>query len=171
MQRFYNHHGQPSARLDGDRSVHAPPTGIRHSLFMTLISPLLFSAPAVHLRSLHKIWVDKILRKHAYDLLVDKLNTEWQEFILFVSYIRFNTWIFTAQSDLKVNRVTQRQCSVSCYTECWRRAQATWALTCSAGFICFHFLQYWKHHPWLATDSAESHEDKGHSSWSRKASI
>jgi len=91
MQRFYNHHGQPSARLDGDRSVHAPPTGIRHSLFMTLISPLLFSAPAVHLRSMHKIWVDKILRKHAYDLLVDKLNTEWQEFILFVSYIRFNT--------------------------------------------------------------------------------
>jgi len=69
-------------------SVHEPPIGTRHAgvFFMRMVSSLLlFSAPVVHLRSLRKIWVDRILRHHAYDSLINKLNEEWQDFILLVS--------------------------------------------------------------------------------------
>jgi len=90
QQRFYNHHGQPHARLDRDKTVYSS-SNTRHSPLITLISPLLFSAPDVHLRSLQKTWVDNIIHHTAYNTLITKLTSEWQEFILYVSFTSSTT--------------------------------------------------------------------------------
>jgi hypothetical protein len=57
----------------------------RKTLFIKIISPLLLSAPDVHLRTLEKMWVDGIMHGPVWQDTIKKLNEEWQEFILYVS--------------------------------------------------------------------------------------
>jgi len=83
-QRVYNFHGQPCARLNRDQSVYCNDWKPR-SFLMTMLSPVLFCAPDVHLRGLEKIWVDGVMHSTAWGLFMGKLNTEWQEFTLYVS--------------------------------------------------------------------------------------
>lgn len=78
--RFVNFHGQHGARLNSDQTVH----GRKHqrSLLIQLLSPLLFSAPDVHLKSLESILVDRIVRLGSWNRFIGKLNSEWSEFTL-----------------------------------------------------------------------------------------
>jgi hypothetical protein len=50
-----------------------------------MLSPLLFSAPDVHLRTFGKMWVDGLLYREVWLDNIKKLNTEWSEFTLYVS--------------------------------------------------------------------------------------
>lgn len=46
------------------------------------LSPLLFSAPDVHLKTLQTVWVDGLLRYDSWSSFIDQLNSEWSEFTI-----------------------------------------------------------------------------------------
>lgn len=69
--------------MDRDKSVHENGTPPRTWLVKTL-SPLLFSAPDVHLKTFGKMWVDGIMHQAVWLDSIKKLNEEWTEFILYV---------------------------------------------------------------------------------------
>ncbi|KAK0237922.1 hypothetical protein EDD85DRAFT_832343 [Armillaria nabsnona] len=81
QQRFYNFHGQPGARLEREKSVYG--RKFKRTALIALLSPLLFFAPDIHLTSLERIWGDGIVSKVSWTIFIEKLNTEWQEFILY----------------------------------------------------------------------------------------
>src|SRR6266702_1692343 len=81
--RFLYFHGQKNARLDKHRTVHSEAKRER-TLFITLLSPLLFLAPEVHLQEIEKLWTDDIIIDAAWKSFVPKLLEEWQELILLV---------------------------------------------------------------------------------------
>ncbi|TFK73478.1 hypothetical protein BDN72DRAFT_814413 [Pluteus cervinus] len=85
-QRFNNFHGEQGARLDRDQSVHGTVRG-RRTWLVKCFSPLLFSAPDVHLRGLEKMWVDGLMHHSAWTHFIKKLIDEWQEFILFATVL------------------------------------------------------------------------------------
>ena len=81
--RFLYFHGQKMARLDKHQTVHDEPKRAR-SFFITLLSPLLFLAPEIHLQEIEKLWTDEIIIDAAWKAFVPKLLEEWQELILLV---------------------------------------------------------------------------------------
>ncbi|KAF8916378.1 hypothetical protein CPB85DRAFT_282509 [Mucidula mucida] len=86
QQRFFHFYGQPSARLERNRSVYGALIS-RRTLLITSLSPLLFFAPEVHLSALEKIWVDNILNEATWATFISKLTSEWQEFILYATVL------------------------------------------------------------------------------------
>ena len=86
--QFVHLYGQRGARLDRDQSVHGSIVNPR-TLLVTLLSPFLFWAPDVHLKALEKIWVDRLVHYGPWTEFMEKLNTEWQEFIIIVHLLHF----------------------------------------------------------------------------------
>ena len=82
--RFDNFHGLAWARLNSDQSVFKKEQQTE-SYFVRVISLVLFFTPAVYLHSLKKAYVDRRVIMRIWKPLIDKLNTDWQEFILVVS--------------------------------------------------------------------------------------
>lgn len=83
--RFLNFHGVNGARLSRDQSVYGESKSSRSPL-ITLLSPLLFNAPEVHLRGLDSIWVDSIICILPWGQFIERLQTDWQEYILYVRH-------------------------------------------------------------------------------------
>jgi hypothetical protein len=87
--RVYHFHGEPGARLNADQSVHD-----RHkqtvSMFIKILSPLLFYAPNFHLSRLQAISIDGLIRPREWPEFLMGLNSEWGEFIL---YVRCVGWL------------------------------------------------------------------------------
>jgi len=79
--RFLYFHGQKNARLDKHQTVHDERTRER-TFFITILSPILFLAPEVHLQEIEKLWTDEIIIDAAWKGFVPKLLEEWQELIL-----------------------------------------------------------------------------------------
>ncbi|KAJ6473542.1 hypothetical protein C8R47DRAFT_714054 [Mycena vitilis] len=82
--RVYNHHGEPSVRLNSDQSIYTPeqPTkfvNIVTNLVKFIMSPLLFYAPDFHLVALNTIYTDGLVRHRSWAEFVMRLSTEWQE--------------------------------------------------------------------------------------------
>ncbi|KAJ7579136.1 hypothetical protein C8J56DRAFT_337343 [Mycena floridula] len=75
--RFINFYGQHGARLSSRDSIYNETR--ERSLLFELFSPILFSAPDVHLKSLENAWVDKVSRKLPLDKLKHKLLAEWDK--------------------------------------------------------------------------------------------
>ena len=84
--QFINLYGQRGARIDRDQSVHGSIVNPR-TMLVVIFSPLLFWAPDVHLEALEKIWVDRLLHLRPWTEFINKLNNEWQEFIIIVSLL------------------------------------------------------------------------------------
>lgn len=82
--RFVNYHGEKNHRIRRDQTVHASVQSKDRSLILKILSPLLFSAPDVHLQALRRIYVDRLVIESAWKVFIDKLNKEWQEFLLLV---------------------------------------------------------------------------------------
>ncbi|KAF7426196.1 hypothetical protein PC9H_008563 [Pleurotus ostreatus] len=83
--RFINFHGQPAARLGRNQAIYDESDG--RSYLITLLSPMLFSAPEVHLRMLRDIYVDQIVYAMHINKVISRLNNEWQEFILYATVL------------------------------------------------------------------------------------
>ncbi|KAI0287385.1 hypothetical protein BC826DRAFT_53980 [Russula brevipes] len=81
--RFLYFHGQKHARLVRDQTVYSKPKRER-SLLITLLSPLLFLAPEVHLREMEKLWTDEIVVQPVWKSFMTKLLYEWDDLILWV---------------------------------------------------------------------------------------
>jgi hypothetical protein len=54
------------------------------TLLITLVSPLFFLAPEVHLRDLGKLWMDEIIIETVWRAFMAKLLEEWQDVVLWV---------------------------------------------------------------------------------------
>jgi hypothetical protein len=83
--RFLNFHGQQGARLNSDQTVHGD-NSRKRTIMIGFLSPLLFFAPDVHLRTLEGIWVDELISLGPWKSFTAKLNAEWQEYTLFVCH-------------------------------------------------------------------------------------
>ncbi|EIN13410.1 hypothetical protein PUNSTDRAFT_129095 [Punctularia strigosozonata HHB-11173 SS5] len=79
--QFLNLHGQQEARLSRWECLHEeekkPPT-----LLIKILSPLLFFAPDIHMRSLRHVWVDKIVAEVAWKRFIEKIQSEWDKYLL-----------------------------------------------------------------------------------------
>ncbi|KAH9171923.1 hypothetical protein EDB89DRAFT_1029604 [Lactarius sanguifluus] len=79
--RFLYFHGQKCARLERDKTVYADASRER-TLLITLLSPILFLAPEVHLRELEKLWTDEVIIEAVWKSFMTRLLEEWGELIL-----------------------------------------------------------------------------------------
>ncbi|KAI0064322.1 hypothetical protein BV25DRAFT_1990069 [Artomyces pyxidatus] len=84
--KFLYYHGQKEARLDQGVSVYGPVSRPR-TFLITVISPMLFFAPEVHLKDLEKLWADEVIVQMTWKQFMVKLYTEWTEFILYATVI------------------------------------------------------------------------------------
>jgi len=81
--RFLHFHGQRHARLERDKTVYDEPARER-SILISLLSPLLFLAPEVHLREMEKLWTDGVIIETVWKQFMTKLSEEWKDLILWV---------------------------------------------------------------------------------------
>jgi hypothetical protein len=56
-------------------------------MLVWLFSPLLFFLPDVHLRELAKVWADEVIIEEVWRNFMEKLISEWLEFILYVGAV------------------------------------------------------------------------------------
>lgn len=86
--RFLNFHGQYGARLSRKQSIHIhddhKPS---RSYLFKILSPILFSAPNVHLRTMTEIWADKLVIKALWGDYFTKLSDEWQGHTVYASIL------------------------------------------------------------------------------------
>ncbi|TFK26157.1 hypothetical protein FA15DRAFT_667838 [Coprinopsis marcescibilis] len=101
-QRFYNWHGLPEARIYRDQSVYG--TKQKRTLLITILSPLLFNAPDVHLLNLEKMWVDGIMHNAVWSHSIKKLNDDWQEFILYATVLLNANVAFLAIQSIDIDQ-------------------------------------------------------------------
>jgi hypothetical protein len=52
------------------------------SLLITILSPLLFLAPEVHLHEFEELWTDEVIIKSAWKSVMTKIVQEWGDTIL-----------------------------------------------------------------------------------------
>ncbi|KAI9508578.1 hypothetical protein F5148DRAFT_1283882 [Russula earlei] len=79
--RFLHFHGQKHARLVRDLTVYDKPKRER-TMLITLLSPLLFLAPEVHLHEVEKMWTDDVIIETVWKNFMTKLLGEWEDVIL-----------------------------------------------------------------------------------------
>jgi len=81
--RFLHFHGQRHARLVRGKTAYNKPSRKR-SILISLLSPLLFLAPEVHLREMEKLWTDDVIVESVWNTFMSKLLSEWKDLILWV---------------------------------------------------------------------------------------
>jgi hypothetical protein len=88
-EKFLNFAGQPCARLNRDQAIYIGGEGNKgRSALITIISPMLFFAPDVHLQALEKVWIDELINQVPWKSLTKKLTEEWSEFVLYSTVLR-----------------------------------------------------------------------------------
>jgi hypothetical protein len=95
--RFLYFHGQKHARLVRDQTVYDKPKRER-SILITLLSPLLFLAPEVHLREMERLWTDEVIIETVWKSFMTKLIGEWEDIILWVCFHDI-MWLFFIPHD------------------------------------------------------------------------
>src|SRR5579863_2217028 len=84
--RFVHFHGQKTARLDRCKSIYKG-DGHKRTMLVWLSSPCLFFLPDVHLRELAKVWADEVIIEEVWKNFMEKLISEWLEFVLYVGAV------------------------------------------------------------------------------------
>jgi hypothetical protein len=56
------------------------------SILITVLSPLLFLAPEVHLREMERLWTDEVIIETVWKSFMTKLIGEWEDIILWVCF-------------------------------------------------------------------------------------
>jgi len=79
--KFLHFHGQNGARLNQDQSIYIGLS--KRSLLISMLSPVLFGAPDVHLRTLKDIWIDDIIFQVSEDKAFGELQANWEKFTLY----------------------------------------------------------------------------------------
>ena len=117
--KFTHFHGQKISRLDRYKSIYKD-SGHKRTKPFKLLSIILFFTPDVHLRELRKVWADKVVIEEVWKNFMQKLISEWMEFVLYVSWVSFfletqkeHHFYFTKST---VNCYARWKCRVSCYS-------------------------------------------------------
>ncbi|KAH9035810.1 hypothetical protein EDB84DRAFT_1675936, partial [Lactarius hengduanensis] len=106
--RFLCFHGQKNARLGKHQTVYCDLKRER-SIFIMLLSPVLFLAPEVHLQEIEKLWTDEIIIDTAWKDFIPKLLEEWQELMLLSTVMLSANVGFLAIPGVVVNITTPAQ--------------------------------------------------------------
>jgi hypothetical protein len=77
-------HGQKSSRQDRYKSIYKDNRRER-TILIRILSPTLFFFPDSHLQELENLWTDKIIVESLWKVFIEKLVTEWTDFVLYVS--------------------------------------------------------------------------------------
>lgn len=77
-------HGQKTSRQSRYKSIYKDSFHKRTKVFR-LLSLILFFTPDVHLRELKRVWADELIIEETWRSFVQKLVSEWGEFVLYVS--------------------------------------------------------------------------------------
>ena len=80
--RFIHFHGQKNPRLN--RHIYKN-TYHKRAIVFRLLSLILFFTPDVHLRELERVWADELNIEEIWRSFMQKLVSEWVEFVLYVS--------------------------------------------------------------------------------------
>jgi len=83
--RFLYFHGQRHARLAQDQTVYDKPKRGRSAL-ITLLSPLFFLEPEVHLRDMERLWTDEVIIEKVWKTFMAKRLGEWEGVIICVRF-------------------------------------------------------------------------------------
>lgn len=147
--RWLNFHGEKNHRLHRARSMHQS-TAKKRPLFMRLISPLLFYAPDLHIRSLRRVFVDHVVIDVDWKVVNERLVKDLQEFLLLVSNFSSQSVSFASMPNKQSyagRSVAYRKLVVLGYTECrfnkrgWRCSAGT--ITDAASVLCLHTIHSW----------------------------
>ena len=86
--KFVHFHGQKTSRLDRYKTIYKDSASghKRRTYPFLLLSMILFFTPDVHLRELKKVWADELIIEEVWRNFMQKLISEWLEFVLYVSY-------------------------------------------------------------------------------------
>jgi hypothetical protein len=68
--------------MSGKTAYDKPPR--ERSILVSLLSPLLFMAPEVHLREMEKLLTDDLVIESVWNTFMSKLVSEWNGLILWV---------------------------------------------------------------------------------------
>ncbi|KAI9459414.1 hypothetical protein BJY52DRAFT_1118855, partial [Lactarius psammicola] len=80
--RFLHFHGQKTSRQDCYKSIYKD-SRRKRTMLVRILSPVLFFFPDVHLLELEKVWTDKIVVEALWKEFMQKLVSEWTEFVLY----------------------------------------------------------------------------------------
>ncbi|KAH9066341.1 hypothetical protein EDB87DRAFT_709584 [Lactarius vividus] len=80
--RFVHFHGQKVSRQDCYKSIYEG-SHRKRTILVRILSPVLFFFPDVHLLELEKVWTDKIVVEALWKEFMQKLVSEWTEFVLY----------------------------------------------------------------------------------------
>ncbi|KAI9446144.1 hypothetical protein H4582DRAFT_1843464 [Lactarius indigo] len=80
--RFLHFHGQKVSRLDRHKSIYGG-SHRKRTILVRILSPILFFFPDVHLLELEKVWTDRIVVEALWKEFMQKLVSEWTEFVLY----------------------------------------------------------------------------------------
>ena len=120
--RFVHFHGQKTTRQDRYKSIYEDRCR-NHTKLFRFVSPLFFFFPDAHLRELEKLWTDEIIVEALWRDFMQKLVSEWTDFVLYVSS-KFSPPRDPARLTLvnaTVNGDTRWKCRISSYPRCYRR--------------------------------------------------
>ncbi|KAG7091400.1 hypothetical protein E1B28_010437 [Marasmius oreades] len=87
-QRFLDFYGQPTVRLDRQRSIHLPGDSTSSQPWLLgYISPLMFSAPNVYYGRIKEVYIDRCVHFSEWQSMISRMVNEWGESILTGSVI------------------------------------------------------------------------------------
>ncbi|KAH9161328.1 hypothetical protein EDB89DRAFT_2235156 [Lactarius sanguifluus] len=80
--KFLHFHGQKVTRQDRYKSIYEG-SRRKRTILVRILSPILFFFPDVHLLELEKVWTDEIVVEALWREFMQKLVSEWTEFVLY----------------------------------------------------------------------------------------
>ena len=111
-------HGQKTSRQSRYKSIYEDGCHKRTKVF-PLLSLILFFTPDVHLRELKRVWADELIIEEVWRSFVQKLVSEWEEFVLYVScafcFLEIKEEHHSDTTKLTVNCHARCKCRVYCH--------------------------------------------------------
>ncbi|KAH9023870.1 hypothetical protein EDB84DRAFT_1564593 [Lactarius hengduanensis] len=80
--KFLHFHGQKASRQDRYKSIYEG-SRRKRTILVRILSPILFFFPDIHLVELEKVWTDEIVVEALWKEFMQKLVSEWTEFVLY----------------------------------------------------------------------------------------
>ena len=118
--KFTHFHGQKTSRQNRYKSIYEDTSCHKRTIVFRLLSLVLFFTPDVHLRELKRVWTDELVIEEIWRSFMQKLVTEWVEFVLYVSCafctFEIKEWHHFDTTQLTVDRHAHCKCRIYCHS-------------------------------------------------------
>lgn len=81
--KYTNFCGQPSVRVDADRSIYYKEGHERATLIFRFSNLMLWNGPRKHFKRIQRVWVDETINAPRWKDFITQLGTEWTGFTLY----------------------------------------------------------------------------------------